>query len=151
MAKTRIVGIDFGLQRIGIAVSDESKLIATPLKTIQTGKKIEDTIAILTTELNKDQEQRKYTIEEIVVGMPLLMSGQSGLMADEVRHFVEQLKTKVTCPIVTWDERLTSVQADRTLRETTMTRRQRTKVMDTVSAAIILQNRLDHKRLQQDI
>lgn len=143
----RIVAIDFGLARLGIAVSDESKMLASPLTTIASTKKTEDTVKRIVEALEQDQKLRKYEIEEIVVGLPLLMSGKSGLMADEVRYFVTVLEKHFSAPIKTWDERLTSVQADRSLRESSLSRKKRAKVVDVVAAVIILQNYLDSKCL----
>lgn len=143
----RIIGIDFGMARLGIAYSDESKTIAMPLAVIQAEKKSEQTVSKVVKELKQHQQQNNYEIEEIVVGLPLLMSGKFGLLADEVKHFVEQLKKSIQAPVVTWDERLTTVQAERSMRESNLTRKRRAKVVDTVAAVIILQNYLDHKRM----
>lgn len=143
----RIVSIDFGLARIGIAVSDERKILASPLITLKTSKKMDETVKQLVQTLENDQIARGYEIEEVVVGLPLLMSGKSGLMADEVRHFVSLLEQHIKAPIKTWDERLTSVQADRSLREGNLSRKRRAKVVDVVAAVIILQNYLDSKSL----
>lgn len=140
---TRIVGIDFGLARIGVALSDETKLIATPWMTVAAEKKLDRTVAKLLAELDRDQKVKGYTVAAIVVGLPLMMDGTLGFLADEVRHFVELLKTNTAIPIATWDERLTSVLAERSLRESEMSRKKRSKVVDKVSAAIILQNYLD--------
>jgi putative holliday junction resolvase len=142
----RIVGIDYGLARIGLAISDENKIIAFPLATITTEKKSEDTAAKLLESLNKHQEAYHCEIEHIVIGLPLMMSGKMGLLADEVKHFVEILKTLTSIPITCWDERLTTVQAERSLRESSMTRKKRAKVIDAVAAVIILQNFLDLKK-----
>lgn len=143
--KTRIVGIDFGLARIGVSLSDESKILASPLTTIHAEKKSEDTIAKVIATLEEHQRLNGYSIEEIVVGLPLMMSGKMGFLADEVKHFVDNLKKAVSTPIVTWDERLTTVQAERSLRESSLTRKRRSKVVDKVAAVIILQNYLDYR------
>ncbi len=143
----RIVAIDFGLARIGVAVSDESKMLASALTTIAGTKKMEETVRRLVAALEKDQKERGYEIERIIVGMPFLMSGKSGLMADEVNHFISVLQKCILAPIETWDERLTSVQADRSLRESNLSRKKRAKVVDIVAAVIILQNYLDSKSL----
>lgn len=142
---TRIIGIDFGMARIGLSYSDERKIIATPLITMKTDRKSERTIELLMDLLNKHQAQLGYKIEEIVIGLPLLMSGKIGMLADEVKHFVELLKRSIDVPITTWDERLTSVLADRSLREGPFTRKKRAQHIDTVAAVIILQNFLDSK------
>jgi putative Holliday junction resolvase len=144
---TRIIGIDFGMARIGLAISDERKIIATPLMILTAEKKSEETVFKLLQELQKHQDSQHYTLELIVVGMPLMMSGKKGFLADEVQHFVDLLKKETPIPVITWDERLTTVQAERSMREGHMTRKQRSKVVDTVAAVIILQNYLDHKKI----
>jgi putative holliday junction resolvase len=144
---TRIIGIDFGMKRIGIAYSDERKIIAFPLMTLEAEKKLEKTLQILLDQLQKHQSELGYEMEEIVVGLPLMMSGKQGLIGDEVNHFVDQLGKATPTPIITWDERLTSVQAERALMESTMTRKKRTQFVDRVSAIIILQSYLDSKSL----
>jgi putative holliday junction resolvase len=141
----RVIGIDFGLARLGIAYSDERQILASPLKVLTTEKKSEGTISKLMQELRKHEAEYGYEIAEIVIGLPLLMSGKMGLLADEVKHFVLLLKEAIPAPIVTWDERLTSVQAERSLKEAGLSRKRRSKVIDTVAAIIILQNYLDHK------
>ena len=143
---SRIVGIDFGLARLGLAISDEKKIIASPMMTLEAESKSEWTATKLVQQLKKHEESQHYLIDEIVIGMPLLMSGKKGLLADEVTHFVELIKKMIEVPIVTWDERLTTVQAERSLREGTMSRKKRSKVVDSVSAVLILQNYLDHKK-----
>jgi len=140
---TRIVGIDYGLARLGIALSDEQKIIATPLLTFKADQKAEETVLKLTDELKRHAESNRYDIAEIVIGLPLMMSGKHGFLADEVMHFIGLLKQHFTVPIVTWDERLSTVQADRSLRESSLTRKRRAKVVDIVAATIILQSYLD--------
>lgn len=142
---TRIVGIDYGLARLGLALSDERKIIANSLKTLQAEKKAEATAHKLINELNDHATLHNYEIEEIVIGMPLMMSGKKGMLADEVIHFVTLLKKLLQMPIVTWDERLSSVQADRSLREGNYSRKKRSKMVDGVAATIILQSFLDNK------
>ncbi|MBA3815450.1 MAG: Holliday junction resolvase RuvX [Parachlamydiaceae bacterium] len=145
----RLIGLDYGLARIGIALSDERQFIASPLITFVCEKKIEDTVIKLINQISKHAEDNKYIIEEIVIGLPLMMSGKKGMIADEVIHFVELLRQKTTIPISTWDERLTTVQADRSLREGSMSRKKRSRVVDVVAACIILQNFLDHKSIKR--
>lgn len=144
----RIVGLDYGLARIGIALSDERKFFASPMMTFKTEKKSEETVVKLIQQLKNHAGTNKYIIEEIVIGLPLMMSGKKGMIADEVLHFVELMKQHIDVPIITWDERLSSVQADRSLREGSMSRKKRASVVDTVAACIILQNYLDHKNIQ---
>ncbi len=147
---TRIVGIDYGMARIGIALSDEQKIIATPLTTFKAEKRAEATALALVAQIKQHAEANRYDIAEIVIGLPLMMSGKKGLQADEVVHFVALMKQHLDMPILTWDERLTSVQADRSLRESSFTRKKRAGMVDTVAATIILQSYLDHKSLCQN-
>ncbi len=143
----RIIGIDFGLARLGISYSDENFIIGMALTTLKAEKKTELTIGKLLHELKLHQEKHKYEILEIVVGLPLMMSGRVGFLADEVKHFVELLKQATPIPIICWDERLTTVQAERSLRETSLTRKRRSQVVDSVAAMLILQSYLDYKKL----
>lgn len=142
----RIIGIDYGLSRLGLSVSDEQHIIATPLTTFIAEKRCEATVIKLIAELNRHSELHRYIIQEIVVGLPLLMNGKKGFFADEVLHFMELLRNHIDVPIISWDERLSSVQADRSLRESNMTRKKRSKSVDSVAAIIILQNYLDSKK-----
>lgn len=144
----RIVGIDYGLARLGLAISDERKIIANSLKTFPAEKKAEATAQKLMSELNRHAQENYYEIEEIVIGMPLMMSGKKGMLADEVNHFIILLKDLISIPIVSWDERLSSVQADRSLREGNFSRKRRSKMVDGVAAIIILQSYLDSKGQQ---
>ncbi len=143
--RTRIIGIDFGLARIGLSMSDESKIIAMSLETMKAEKKSEFTVSKLINLLNLHQKTCGYAIESIVIGLPLMMSGKHGLLADEVQHFVALLSKAISVPIITWDERLTSVQADRSLREGNFSRKKRAQKSDAVAAVIILQNYLDFR------
>lgn len=141
---TRIIALDYGLARIGIAVSDETKTIAMPLNTLNCEKKTEDTAKKLIQFFEDHQKTENYVISEIVVGLPLMMSGKMGFLADETKYFIDLLKNLVVVPIVSWDERLTSVQADRSMREGNLSRKKRAKSIDNVAAIIILQSYLDH-------
>lgn len=148
--KKRVIGIDYGMARIGLAVSDESKIIATPLTTMVAEKKSEQTLAKLIAFLRQHERDYGYQIEAIAIGYPLLMSGKKGLLADEVNHFVKLLQEVMSVPIITWDERLTSVQADRSLREGNLTRKKRSQKVDSVAAVIILQNYLDFLKMEEN-
>lgn len=147
----RIIGIDYGMARIGLAYSDISHLIASPLGTLTTEKKSKATINKLVLLLQEHEKELDYSIEKIVVGLPLMMSGKAGLMADEVNHFITKLQEVLPdTPIVKWDERLSSVQAERSMREASMSRKKRAKKVDFVAAVIILQSYLDKLSLQSD-
>lgn len=132
----RILALDFGTVRIGIAVSDESKLIGLPLEMVPaqpfTGL-LERLRAII----------REKEVELIIVGMPRNMNGTYGPAAQRVREFVTVLKEALPMPIQTWDERLTSAQAERVLDEAGMTQRNRRGKVDQMAAALLLQNYLD--------
>ena len=145
---TRIAALDYGLARIGLAVSDETKTIAMPLPTFRCEKKTEETAKKLVQALESNQKAQNYELVEIVVGLPLMMSGKTGFFADETKYFIELLKKLTSIPIVTWDERLTSVQADRSMREGNLTRKKRAKSVDNVAAIIILQSYLDYLKLR---
>lgn len=143
----RIIGIDFGLSRLGLALSDENKIIASPLTIFTAEKRSEQTIQKFLTLLSEIEQNHKCEIETIVIGMPYMMSGKTGFLADEVQHFIDLLAQATSIPIKTWDERLSTVQAERSLREGHLTRKQRSKIVDRISAAIILQSYLDRLHL----
>ncbi len=136
----RTLGIDFGDKRIGVAVSDPLGLIASGVATIQKG----ETFAQDIEELKKVMAQYSG-IEEIVVGLPKLMSGAAGVQVEKVLRFVEALKQAVDLKVVTADERLTTKAAERTLIEAGLSREKRKKVIDKSAAAAILQGYLDRK------
>jgi putative Holliday junction resolvase len=141
--KTRIVGIDWGVKRIGVALSDERKVIATPLKTLIAEKTAAGTAQKVLTELSQHAKNEGYQIESFVVGMPLLLSGKKGLLADEVQHFVTLLQGLTDIPVLVWDERLTTAMAEKSLKESSLNRKRRSQVVDSVAAILILQSYLD--------
>ena len=150
MSKTRIIGIDFGLKRIGMSLSDETHLIAAPLKNVIAEKKSELTVTKVVATIEQIKKDYSATIETIVVGMPLKLDGSTSFLTDEVKHFVELLEKEVDCPVIIWDERLTTVQAERALREASMSRKKRMKVVDSICAVIILQNYLDKLSIEKE-
>ncbi len=132
----RILAIDHGTKRMGIAVSDELGMIAQPLEFIPAESFAEF--------LNRLKEIiRAKQVELILVGMPRNMNGSYGPAALKVQEFVDALKDAVTIPIRTLDERLTSVQAHRLLTEAEVSGRQRKGKVDKSAAAILLQGYLD--------
>ncbi len=133
----RIASIDYGLKRIGLAVSDEGKIIATPQGMVLAEKSSALTIKRVLEALSS------FELEAIVVGLPLHLNGKTGFLADEVHHFVGLLEKSAPCPVVTFDERFSTAQAERSLREGNMSRKKRSKVIDTLSAVILLQNYLE--------
>ncbi len=132
----RIAAIDFGLKRIGIAISDDRKKVALPLATVEGGKKgVANTVAALL--------QKKKEIEKILVGLPLLMSGKKGDMAKEVEAFAKALEEAIAIPVELCDERLSSKMADQGMRELSMNRKERAERVDMAAAALLLQCYLD--------
>jgi len=138
--KLRTIGLDVGDKTIGVAISDPSGLIAQGIKTIKRSN-LDDDIQ----EINKIINS--FKAEEIVVGFPKNMNGTIGPQGQKVINFVEILKKEIDLPILLWDERLTTVEANRMLIEgADMRRDKRKKVIDKLAATIILQGYLDHKR-----
>jgi len=142
---TRIVGLDYGLARIGFAFSDEMKIISSPGRTIQSEKKLEETAKKIASELKTFEEEKNCLVETLVIGIPLRMNGGVGMQADEVKALADILQSLISAEIVLWDERLTTVQAERSLREEKMSRKKRSKVVDNVAAMLILQSYLDQR------
>ena len=132
----RVLALDHGSKRIGVAVSDELKMIAQPLEFIPADP-FADFLARLTQLLAEKQ------VELILVGMPRNMNGSYGPAALKVEEFVATLRRSVAVPIKTWDERLTSAQANRYLIEGNVRRNKRKEKVDQTAAAILLQSYLD--------
>jgi putative Holliday junction resolvase len=132
----RILAIDHGTRRMGIAVSDELKLIAQPLEYVPATP-----LAAFFERLKAIVAEKQ--VELILVGMPRNMDGTYGPAAEKVREFVLALNQAIPVPVKTWDERLTSVQANRLLIEGEVRRAQRKEKVDKMAAAILLQSYLD--------
>lgn len=132
----RILALDHGTVRIGVAVSDELKMISTPLENLPAEP--------FATFLERFQQiLRDKEVELILVGLPRNMDGSYGEAAQRVREFMAKLKESVSTPIRPWDERLTSAQANRYLAEGGASRQQRKEKVDGMAAAILLQSYLD--------
>jgi len=132
----RILALDPGSKRIGMALSDESNLIAQPLESFP-AQPFEHFAGRLRELL------QQHGIELLLVGMPRNMNGSFGAAALRVQDFIEAIKCAVSVPIKTWDERLTSTQANRLLVEGHVRRRERKQKVDKLAAAILLQSYLD--------
>ena len=135
----RIMGIDFGTKRIGIAISDELFLTAQGKESIYR----KDLKADLETIAKLVQENG---VGEIIIGLPLSMNGAHSAKTKEALEFTDQLSKAVSVPVKTWDERLTSTQAERVLLEADISRAKRRKVTDKLAAQIILQSYLDSRK-----
>lgn len=139
----RCLGLDLGSKRIGVALCDPEERVATPLTVVHRGKsRLDDhaKIASLVTE---------YGAEAVVVGLPLNMSSKVTAAAQAAIDETEQLKRAVGVPVHLYDERLTTVTADRSLMEMEMKADARRRVVDKVAAAVMLQSFIDHRRNQR--
>jgi putative Holliday junction resolvase len=135
-ARGRVLGLDVGARRIGIAVSDALGLTAQGLPTLERRNRRYDQ-----SELRKVVQE--YEISEIVVGNPLRMSGQTGAQAEKMAAFAEQIKQELSLPVHLWDERLSTAEAHRLLDQTGIRDARRKQVIDKVAAVLILQSFLD--------
>jgi len=134
-----ILAIDFGRARIGAAISDQLQLLAHPLETIPANEQAASRMAEIV---------REKKVDHVVVGIPRRMNGQIGTAATEVLQFVEKLRTILPCPVVTWDERLTTIAAHRALRDAGKKTRHTRSYVDQVAAQMILQSYLDRRAAQ---
>jgi putative Holliday junction resolvase len=132
--RRRILGIDLGRARIGVAVSDELGMLAHPVETIAANADAMGRIA----EIVRDKDA-----ERVIVGLPRHMNGSVGVGATEALAFASKLKALLPCEVLTWDERLTTTAANRALRESGRKTRDSRGVVDQVAAQMILQSYLD--------
>ncbi len=135
----RILGLDVGTRRIGVAMSDEMGWTAQGLKVIHcNGSELE--------EIGKVIEE--YEVSKVVIGIPLKLNGEASLQTGKVYLFKEELEKVVKIPIIEWDERLTTAEAERMLIASDVSRGKRKKVIDKIAASLILQNYLDYLGFQ---
>jgi putative Holliday junction resolvase len=132
----RILGLDVGSKTIGMAVSDSLGITAQGLETIRRKNKRTDFPLL-------ERAIRDHDVCEIVVGYPLRMSGAEGRQSEKVAAFAEELRQRFSLPVHLWDERLTSVQANRLLREAELSIAKRAAAVDRMAAVLILQSYLD--------
>ncbi|MGB9629590.1 MAG: Holliday junction resolvase RuvX [Thermodesulfobacteriota bacterium] len=135
----RLIGLDIGTHTIGVAISDELKVTAQGLKTIRRKTMEEDLNEILTL-------ISEYKIDKIVVGLPKNMDGTLGKQAKMVFQWIKNSKERITVPIVTYDERLTTMEASKVLLQADLSRKKRKRVIDKLSAILILQGYLNQGR-----
>src|SRR6266699_3699519 len=131
-----ILALDFGRVRIGAAISDELQLLAHPLETIPANERTLSRVMEIV---------REKKVDHVVAGLPKRLDGQIGAAATEVLLFVEKLRAILPCPVVTWDERLTTAAAHRALRDAGKKTRHTRGYVDQVAAQIILQSYLDSR------
>ncbi|HEX6331658.1 MAG TPA: Holliday junction resolvase RuvX [Actinomycetota bacterium] len=134
----RVLGLDLGDARIGVAISDDDRRLAVPLGTVRTGAPADvKAIAGLV---------REHGVTLVVVGHPLLLSGEAGERAHHAERFADALRGFLEVPVELHDERLSTVEAERSLREAGATGRGRRRAVDRSAAAVILQSWLDASR-----
>jgi putative Holliday junction resolvase len=140
-APGRVLGLDVGSRRIGIAVSDLLGITAQGLVTLQRRNKRHDLAEL-------ERVIRENDVREIVVGLPLRMSGAEGTQSEKMRGFAEDLRKRFRLPVHLWDERLTSAEANRFLRQTDLSIEKRGKAVDRMAAILILQGWMEGRRRQ---
>jgi putative Holliday junction resolvase len=139
----RILGLDLGARAIGIALSDEMGWTAQPHSTLRRAGREADLAALRGL-------AREHGVEEVVVGHPLNLNGSAGPAARAAEAFARELEEALGVPVRLWDERLTTVAAERVLLEADLSRAKRRRVIDRIAAALILQGYLDHRARQRE-
>src|SRR6478736_514229 len=132
-ATGRILAIDYGSRRMGLAVTDPLGITAQGIETLQRKNNRADFGRL-------ERTIRQYEIKEIVLGNPLRMSGQEGTQSQKVAEFAEELRQRFELPVHLWDERLTSAEANRLLRENEVSTQKRAQAVDRMAAVLILQS-----------
>jgi len=138
-----LLGIDYGSKRVGLAVSDEMGIIATPLRVV-----IVNGVESAVSEVKKVCAEKE--IGTIVVGLPLNMNGTSGPAVEGVVAFAALLREKTGLPVETWDERLSTAMVERAMIDGDARREKRRDIRDQLAAQVILQSYLDRKNYRQD-
>lgn len=141
----RIMGLDFGSKTVGVAVSDSLLLTAQGVEIIRRKEenKLRQTLARI------EELIVEYEVEEIVLGLPKNMNATEGVRVDLTKEFKEKLERRTGLPVVLWDERLTTVAADKTMMEAGIRREHRKEHVDRIAAALILQGYLDRRNMQE--
>lgn len=136
----RILALDVGDVRIGMALSDPMKIVGSPFDTIVRGKQDEEVFERILGVI------RENDVELIVCGLPLRLDGTDTLQTRKVRSFVEELREKTEIEVVLWDERLSTASANRVLIEGNVRREKRKDAVDKIAASVILQSYMESKR-----
>ena len=139
----RVLAIDFGLRRIGLAVSDALGITAQGLPTLQR------------TAIRKDIEHirsvaEEYSVQKVIIGNPVSHAGKATAMSRHAEDFAKKLQGRLECPVELWDERLTSVEANRMLKSAGLSINKRQQAVDRVAAVLLLQNYLDYQAHQAE-
>lgn len=135
----RVMAVDWGERRVGIALSDEGKVIATPHSVLSRSRALEGDISKLADLV------RKNDVELVVVGVPLNLDGSRGTAAEKVLEVVSLMQGSINTPVVIWDERLSTAEAEKALIGGDVSRKKRKTLIDRVAAAIFLQAFLDSR------
>lgn len=135
--KARLLGLDVGEKTIGLALSDLSRMVATPMETLKRKK------------FSKDVELLRAIVTEqevggLVVGYPINMDGSEGPRCQSIRQFSKNIAEKINLPIALWDERMSTMAVERTLLEADVSRQKRAEVVDKMAASYILQGAMDY-------
>jgi putative holliday junction resolvase len=144
MLSNRTLAFDFGLKRIGVALSDPMNIIASGKGVLQNDENLFQNISKIINEFDPKQ---------IVIGMPSSLSGEKGALTDSVMEFTEKIKTLTAAPIVHWDERFTSKIAQNTLLDIGLNKKKRAQKerIDEISAILILQSYIDSQKINPNI
>ena len=134
----RILAIDFGLKRMGLAVSDGLGITAQGLPTLERTRRAHDLQHI-------QNLAEEYSLERVIVGNPIAQSGKPSAMAGHAEQFAAKLRQRLSCPVELWDERFTSAEANRLLRESGISIQKRHRAADRVAAVLLLQSYLDYQ------
>lgn len=142
----RVIGLDYGSKTVGVAVSDLLGITAQGVETIQRKEenKLRRTLARI------EELAKEYEADRIVLGFPKNMNNTIGERAEKSLEFKEMLERRIGLPVIMWDERLTTVEAERTLMESNVRREHRKKYVDKIAAVFILQGYLDSLSMKQN-
>ena len=135
----RVMGLDYGSKTVGVAISDALKITAQGIETIERKEenKLRKTLARI------EELAKEYEVESIVLGLPKNMNNTMGERAEKTLEFQKMLERRTGLTVILWDERLTTVEAERTLIESKVRREERKKYIDKIAAVFILQGYLD--------
>ena len=139
----RILAVDFGMKRMGLAVSDALGLTAQGLPSLERTRRQDDMRRI-------QQLTEEYSVEFVLLGYPLSQGGKETAMSREVAGFAEKLRQYLNCPVELWDERLTSAEANRMLRSSGLGLEKRRRAVDRVAATLLLQSYLDRQAFEKE-
>ena len=139
MKDMRILGLDYGEKRIGLALSDEMGITARGIPTL-TRRSLEKDLESL------EKIIRRFVVEKIVIGYPLRLDGSEGIQCEKVSRFAGILEKRFALPVIKWDETLTTSRAEEILTEVKVSRKKRKAVVDKLAAMIILQDYLNRRK-----